>query len=129
MLRFSTTGLHELNHLIQQVKPFISEQDYILLSTIANSIREDRVIAETDYIRLIRLVEAYIRAGNCCTPPCNLSNSFKNINTSPSTSQPIYEEISHINLLNLQLFLLSYSGVDAVRQENLNSSIMLEYRR
>lgn len=126
MLRFSSTGLNELHHLTQQVKSFILEEDYILLSSITNSIRADGSIDEVDYTRLVSLVENYTKEGNLAIQPHTIVD--------PSDGSAIHvltqenEEIAYISLLNLRLFLLSYSGIDNPSlQAEQTPGLSLEY--
>lgn len=126
MLRFSSTGLNELHHLTQQVKSFILEEDYILLSSITNSIRADGSIDEVDYTHLVSLVESYTKEGNLGIPPHTIVD--------PSDGGAIHvltqenEEIAYISLLNLRLFLLSYSGIDNPSlQAEQTPGLSLEY--
>ena len=125
MLRFSSTGLNELHHLTQQVKPFILEEDYILLSSITNSISADGDIEEIDYSRLVDLIESYTQEGDLGGPPhliCGLSDG----SAIPHSAQE-NEETPYISLLNFRLFLLLYSGIDISSQAGLNMGLSLEY--
>lgn len=124
MLRFSSTGLNELHHLTQQVKPFILEEDYILLASIINSIRADGSIDEIDYTRLVSLVESYTKESNLGIPPHPI------IDSSDGSATPVptqgNEETAYISLLNFRLFLFSYSGVDDLSHTGLNIGLSLE---
>ena len=119
MLRFSSTGLNELHHLTQQVKPFILEEDYILLASIINSIRADGSIDEIDYTRLVSLVESYTKESNLGIQPHPIIDS--------SVPTQGNEETAYISLLNFRLFLFSYSGVDDLSHTGLNIGLSLEH--
>ena len=125
MLQFSSTGLNELHHLTQQAKSFIIEQDYILLSSITNSIRKDRSISEADYARLIDLIESYTQEGNLSMSPMPLSDSSESAIESTPTIED--EDMAHISLLNLRFFLLSYSGITNSPQTGQNAGLSLEH--
>ena len=124
MLRFSSAGLRELCQMVQQVKPFISERDYILLSSITNFVRLDGNIREADYARLISIVENYTLEHGLVTPPRPLSFQSDRAAT-PDLIQDC-EEMSHICLLNLRYFLLSYSGIDNSPQACQGLELSLE---
>lgn len=124
VLRFSSAGLRELCHLTQQAKPFISEQDYILLSSITNSVRPDGNVSEADYARLISIAENYTRERGLATQPQPL-NVPSDGAAAPALAQDS-EEISYICLLNLRYFLLSYSGIDHFPQESQGLELLLE---
>lgn len=118
MLCFSPSGLVELRHLAEQIKPYISDADYIQLSSIANSIRDDGCIEERDYSKLISLVENYTKEGNLHLPPSRLENTVEANDVFPDQED---EDIAYISLLNFRYFLLSYAGV--------NPSTRSEYSR
>lgn len=114
MIYFSSTGLKELYNLIQQVKPFLLEADYILISSISNSVCEDGGIEEADYTRLVSIIESYTREGSLGMPPRRLpvSGLSNQVNSHKITETNNIDEIAYISLITLLVFLLSCSGIE-----------------